>query len=246
MQRLDRFISENSSYTRSQIKEFAKKGRIILDGAIVKKNDIKIDENNCDVICNGEKISKQGFLYVVMNKPKGYVCATEDRNEKTVTELLPPELQGKNLAPAGRLDKDTTGLLLLTNDGDFAHKLISPKHHTSKHYLVTLARDFEDDYIEKLKNGIVLSDGTECLPAYVNMYNNDKKKCVIKLTEGKYHQVKRMFAALGNHVESLKRISIGNFVLPIDLPLGKSMVLLHKEEASFLTNSEKVFSEGGF
>lgn len=181
-----------------------------------------------------------------MNKPKGYVCATEDKNEKTVMELLPDEYKNQGLFPAGRLDKDTTGLVILTNDGDLAHKIISPKKHTSKHYLVTLARKYETEYEEKFKNGIVLSDGTKCKEAEVYLFNEEKNQCIVKLTEGKYHQVRRMFAACGNHVENLHRFAIGNYVLSDKIALGECVVLLHKEICDLLTISERTFFNNEF
>lgn len=246
MQRTDRFISENTEYTRSQAKELLKKGKITVNGEKIKDGKFQINPETDVVAINGEKISVKGSIVLAMNKPKGYVCATEDKNEKTVMELLPDEYKNQGLFPAGRLDKDTTGLVILTNDGDLAHKIISPKKHTSKHYLVTLARKYETEYEEKFKNGIVLSDGTKCKEAEVYLFNEEKNQCIVKLTEGKYHQVRRMFAACGNHVENLHRFAIGNYVLSDKIALGECVVLLHKEICDLLTISERTFFNNEF
>lgn len=244
--RLDKFISDNTSFTRSEAKEILRKNKVNVNDITVKDPKFQIDPDKDIVYLNGERISEKGFIYLAMNKPKGYVCATEDKNEKTVIDLLPDEYKNQGIFPAGRLDKDTTGLVILTNDGDFAHKIISPKKHTSKHYLVTLSRKYENDYAEKFKNGIELSDGTKCLEALVYPVSGENNKCIVRLTEGKYHQVKRMFAAVGNHVEELHRFAIGNYVLKPEITSGKCVVVLHKEIGEILTISERVFSDGDF
>lgn len=240
MDRIDKLISENSSLSRSQAKDEIKKGKVIVNGASVKDPKTKADIDNDIILLNGEKIMKKGFTYIIMNKPAGFVCAARDRTEKTVMELLPSELKRKDIFPAGRLDKDTTGLLLLTDDGDFAHRLIHPKTHASKIYLAELSRDAEDGYAERFRQGIVLADGSVCQPAGLIILKN-KRKCFVTLYEGKYHQVKRMFAACGNHVEKLCRIAIGNYFLDPEMKPGECVVLLHKEHEKLLIKSEPEF-----
>ena len=227
--RLDKFISERTEYTRSQIKELAAKGKITIDGAPVKRCDVKIDPDTVNAEVCGRTVGNSRFRYILLNKPQGYVCSTDDKDGDTVLKLLPPEIRTKGMFPAGRLDKDSIGALLITDDGELAHNLLSPKHHIPKIYIVKLARPFENNYINKFENGIVLADGETCLPARVKKAENTDRLAFVELNEGKYHQVKRMFAAVGNHVELLMRVSLGALVLPEKLAIGECMELLHKD-----------------
>lgn len=224
--RLDKFISERTEYTRSQIRELAAKGRITVDGMSVKRPDVKIDDTAAAVTICGQEIRSQRFSYLLLNKPQGYVCSTDDKDGETVMKLIPPEYRKKGMFPAGRLDKDSMGALLLTNDGELAHRMLSPKHHIPKIYIVQLGRKFENNYINKFEGGITLADGEACMPAKVRQSENSDKLAFIELYEGKYHQVKRMFAAVGNHVELLMRISLGSLVLPEKLRIGESMEIM--------------------
>ena len=224
--RLDKFISERTEYTRSAIKELAAKGKITVDGSTVRRPDVKIDDGAAAVTVCGQEIKSQRYSYILLNKPQGYVCSTDDKDGETVLSLLPPEMRRKGLFPAGRLDKDSMGALLLTNDGELAHKMLSPKNHIPKIYIVQLGRKFENNYINKFEEGLTLADGETCLPARVRQSENSDKLAFIQLYEGKYHQVKRMFAAVGNHVELLMRISVGSLVLPEKLRIGESMEIL--------------------
>ena len=227
--RLDKFISERTEFSRSQIKQLAAKGQITLNGCPVKKSDTKIDAD-CDCVSvSGRNISAQRFRYILLNKPEGYVCSTNSSDGPSVLELIPPELRTKGLFPAGRLDKDSLGALLVTDDGELAHRMLSPKSHIPKIYIVKLDRPFQNKYIDIFKNGILLADGETCLPAKVRMAENSDKLVFVELMEGKYHQVKRMFAAVGNHVEVLMRISLGSLVLPETLGFGDCIELLHKD-----------------
>ena len=205
--RLDKFISERTEYSRSQIKQLASKGEIKLNNAAVKKSDLKIDPGSDTVTVSGKVVSAQRFKYILLNKPQGYVCSTDEKDGRTVLELVPLELRSKGLFPAGRLDKDSLGALLITDDGELAHRMLSPRSHIPKIYIVKLARPFQNKYIDIFKNGIELADGEVCLPARVSGAENCDKLAFIELFEGKYHQVKRMFAAVGNHVEILIRTS---------------------------------------
>ncbi|MBQ8687810.1 MAG: 16S rRNA pseudouridine(516) synthase [Ruminococcus sp.] len=226
--RLDKFLSERTAYSRSQIKELIAAKKVTVNGTAAGKANLNVAET--DTVClGGQAVRSQKMLTVLLNKPAGYVSATEDRTERTVLELLPPELQGQGLFPVGRLDKDTTGMLLLTNDGALSHRLTAPKKHVPKFYEVTLARPFEASCTELFASGMTLGNGDVCLPAEVGALTEDGRKALVCLHEGKYHQVKRMFAAAGNHVVQLHRIGMGGLLLPDDLPLGKAFVLLDKD-----------------
>lgn len=227
--RLDKYISERSDYSRSQIKALASSGKIDVDGNIVKKSDLKIDCENAVVKVCGTVVSPSKFRYILLNKPDGYVCSTTEDDGKNVLELIPPELRKKGLFPAGRLDKDSLGALLITDDGELAHRMLSPRSHVPKIYVVKLARSFESKYVDLFSQGIALSSGEVCQPAKVKSVENCDKLAIIELHEGKYHQVKRMFAAVENHVERLMRISVGGLILPENLGIGDCMELLHKD-----------------
>ena len=227
--RLDKYISERTDYTRSQIKTLAQKGKIAVNGEIVKKSDTKIDSDTAAVEICGTAVSASKFRYILLNKPDGYVSSTEENDGISVMTLIPPELNKKGLFPAGRLDKDSLGALLITDDGDLAHRMLSPKSHVPKIYLVKLDRSFESKYVDIFSKGIVLSNGEKCLPAKVKAVENCDKLALIELHEGKYHQVKRMFAAVENHVEKLMRITVGGLILPEKLRFGECMELLHKD-----------------
>lgn len=233
--RLDRFISERGELTRSRIKELAAKGQIRVNGAVVRKSDTKIDPDADADEVQGSRIAAQRYKYVLLNKPAGYVSSTEENDGPTVMELLPPEQRAKNMFPAGRLDKDSLGALLLTDDGELAHRMLSPRNHIPKIYIVKLADSFQSKYVDLFAKGITLSDGYQCLPAKVKNVESSEKLAFIELCEGKYHQVKRMFAAVENHVEVLMRVSVGGLILPEKLAQGQSMELLHKDVENLFT-----------
>lgn len=227
--RLDKFVSERTNYSRSQIKILIKKGNIKINGFPAKSPDVKIDPDTQKVTVLENEIVYREHTYVLLNKPAGYVCSTDPKDGKTVLELIPPQLRTKDMFPAGRLDKDSYGALLLTDDGDLAHRILSPKKHIPKIYIVKLADSFQNNYVNQFKNGILLSSGEQCLPAYVRPDENNEKLAFIQLFEGKYHQVKRMFSAVGNHVDFLMRISLGGLILPQTLGFGDCIELLHKD-----------------
>lgn len=227
--RLDKFISERTEYSRREIKELARKGGIKLNGAAVKAPDVKIDPENDTVEVCGKTVQSERFRYLLLNKPQGYVCSTDEKDGKTVMELVPAELRTKGMFPAGRLDKDSLGALLITDDGELAHKILAPGRHVSKIYIVKLDRPFQSNYIDLFGKGIDLKTGERCLPAKVKPLENSEKHVFVELCEGKYHQIKRMFAAVGNHVEVLMRISVGGLILPEKLAIGECMELLHKD-----------------
>ncbi len=199
-----------------------KKGRITLNGAVVKDSSVKVNENTDVVAVDGEVISLKKHIYIMLNKPQGVVSASDSETDKTVIDLVPDELFRKGLFPAGRLDKDTTGFVLITDDGDFAHKILSPKNHIFKTYLAGLEHPLSYEHIEELENGITLGDGTVLKEAKVEVINNTDKPLVkIMICEGKYHQVKRMFAATGNKVISLHRTKMGQLDLDESLKMGE-------------------------
>ncbi len=221
--RIDKILSESNIMTRSEARAAAKKGRIAVNGAVVRSSDEKADD--ADVISlDGKPIERRKFFYYMMNKPAGYVCATED-NGPTVLDLLAPEDRARGIFPAGRLDKDTVGLLVITNDGPLAHDLLSPKKHVSKTYYFELESDLSRDDADLLSQGVPM-DGTVTKPATIV---SERRSGTITVTEGKFHQIKRMFAYVGNKVTYLKRISFGPLELDSTLAEGKYRFLTLEE-----------------
>ena len=174
------------------------------------------------------------YVYIMLNKPQGVVCSTKDGQSRTVIELVPEKLRRKGLFPAGRLDKDTEGFVLLTDDGELAHKMLSPKSHVPKTYFVRLALPWQEDYKEKFSGGLVIDGGEKCLPAEFCGSGENDHECTLILHEGKFHQVKRMFKILGNEVVFLKRIAIGNVKLDRKLALGECLEIMHKDVENLL------------
>ncbi len=227
MQRLDKFISENSAFSRSEIRQLVRRGRITVNGAVERAFDKKINPECDKIAVNGEVISKMGFVYIVMNKPKGVISASNDKNARTVVDLVPPEYRHLELFPVGRLDKDTTGLLIITNDGEFAHKVISPKNDVPKCYEAELDGEPDVSLIEKFAKGTSLADGSLCRPAVLEIVG--ERLARLTITEGKYHQVKRMFGVFDLGVNNLHRLSIGELLLPNDLLPGECMTMSGEE-----------------
>ena len=223
--RLDKMLSENTAFTRSEIKALIRKGQATVNGVTVKAADTKVAFGDTITFC-GKPVNTDEFIYVKMNKPKGVLTATRD-NRETVVDLLPPELNIKNLFPVGRLDKDTTGLLILTNDGELAHRLISPKNHAEKVYEVVLDGEAPQSLIEEFEKGVTLHDGTKLKPASLKIV--DTNKCIVTLTEGKYHQIKRMFGVYNLGVNELKRIAFSGILLTKSLKEGESKILTNDE-----------------
>lgn len=226
MERIDKIIASQGKYTRSEVRKLASQGKITVDGTVIKKSDIKVDTSSVKIIINGEELNFKEHLYLILNKPKGYVSATEDRDCQTVLELVPDELFRSSLFPAGRLDKDTTGLMIITDDGDLAHNILAPKKHIRKIYEVTLDVPVTEDMIQKFKDGIELNDG-ECKSALLEI--TGENTCKVTITEGRYHQIKRMFGCCKAKVIELNRICMGNLFLPTDLGLGECRELTEEE-----------------
>ena len=212
--------------TRTQVKDMLKKGLVTVDDIIVKDPGLKIDTTALSIIkVSGEVISYSEYEYYMLNKPAGVITATSDKKQSTVMDLV--KGNRKDMFPVGRLDKDTEGLLLITNDGDLAHELLAPKKHVDKTYYAELLKDVSDNYIKEFSNGIVLKDGIKTMPAVLIIL--DKRRVELTIHEGKYHQVKRMFEATGNKVTYLKRLSMGSLTLDETLPLGGYRPLTENE-----------------
>ena len=229
-ERLDKLIASQGLLSRNDVKTMVKKGEVSVNGAIVKDSSIKVSYED-DIKIKGESLSQTEYVYIMLNKPKGVVSASEDKRDKTVVDILPDELKRKNLFPAGRLDKDTTGFSLITDDGDFAHRILSPARHVDKTYIATVSDKIDFAKAKKaFSDGVVLGDGTVLLSAQLELIEEKENqifKVVIK--EGKYHQIKRMFASLGTTVIELKRIAIGGLALDFSLKEGEARVITEEE-----------------
>lgn len=229
-ERLDKLIASQGKLSRSDVKKMVKSGRVTVDGAVVKSADIKVDAEKSRISVDGKELSYKKHIYIMLNKPQGVISASNDKTQKTVVDLVPPELYRDGLFPAGRLDGDTVGFVLITDDGDFAHRILSPKNHIMKTYHATLKAPLTESDIERFKNGIELSDGTLCLEAEVRMLEGtDEPTAEVKICEGKYHQVKRMFAALGNKVVYLRRVKMGELFLDESLKEGECREITAEE-----------------
>ena len=225
--RLDKYISDCGVASRREIKQLVKAGRVTVNGAFAKAPEEKIDTDTAVVRLDGAVLCYKKYRYFMLNKPSGILSATDDGNQRTVIDLFPAEYKKAGLFPVGRLDKDTTGLLLITNDGDFAHKVISPKSGITKVYLAQTAEPVGASDAAAFEKGIILSDGTECRPARLTPLPDSA--CLVEVTEGKYHQVKRMLASCGKPVTALKRLSIGGLRLDEHLAPGQFRELTDDE-----------------
>ena len=226
--RIDKFLSNMGIATRTESSKTARQGGILVNGAVVKKADVHIDPEKDVVTYLGRKIEYRKYTYILMNKPDGVVSATEDGRDKTVIDLLPEELQKLNLFPCGRLDKHTLGLVMLTDDGDLAHRLLSPKHHVKKKYYFESKFPLTDDEISYLEKGATLEDGYVTKPSEIELFEN-KKSGHITLVEGKYHQIKRMLESVNNKITYLERITFGPLVLDENLERGEWRFLTENE-----------------
>ena len=228
--RLDKFISTTTTLSRAEAKKVIKKG-ILINDKLIKTPDYKIDEFKDQVIVNGNRLVYQKYVYIMMNKPKNTVSATEDAIERTVVDILRDEDRIYKVFPVGRLDKDTEGLMLLTNDGELAHKLISPKKDVEKKYYVEVSGELKNEHLKIIKEGVILEDGYRCKPARLEILDSSEgnSKANIFITEGKFHQVKRMMKSLGATVTYLKRLSIGSLKLDENLKLGEYRYLTDDE-----------------
>ena len=229
MMRLDRYLCETGFGTRSQVKALLKKGLVQVDGEIVKKPELKIDENRAQVFCGGAAAGYQKYVYLMMNKPPGVLSATEDRRQKTVLDLVEGPVPD-GLFPVGRLDKDTEGLLLLTNDGELAHRLLSPKKHVDKIYEAKVEGRVTEEHVRRFEEGLDIGEKKLTLPAALEILSSGEESRVrVTIREGKFHQIKRMFEAVGCRVLWLKRLSMGSLRLDGSLEPGEYRTLKPEE-----------------
>jgi 16S rRNA pseudouridine516 synthase len=229
MERLDKFLCDSGVGTRSQVKLILKAGRITVDGTVIRDNSMKIDPQKQAICLDGELLGGKRRMVLMLNKPAGYITATEDPKDATVMELLPAQYHSMDLKPIGRLDKATEGLLLFTNDGDLLHRLISPKKEVPKVYYARHEGVASEDDVAAFATGLELRDGTKCLPAKLESIGTGES--LITVCEGKYHQVRRMMASRGMHVEYLERQQEGGLILG-DLPRGAVRELTEEEIAT--------------
>ena len=229
MLRLDKFLADMGKGTRSELKRELKKGLVTVNGKTEKSPERKIDPETDQVVYRGEPVCYEKFFYYMLNKPPGFVSATEDRRERTVMELM-KGASGKGLFPVGRLDKDTEGLLLITNDGELAHRLLHPGRHVDKVYMAELAGPVTEEMIRLFAEGLDIGDDIPALSArLVVLENGPRARTEITICEGRYHQVKRMAEAVGSRVLSLKRLSMGPLKLDENLPAGHYRPLTQEE-----------------
>ena len=228
--RLDKILASTGRWSRKEAKELIKEGRVLLDGLPASKGEVKCDPEQTELRVDGVVLSFHAYVYVMLHKPAGILSATEDRHQETVLDLLPPELQKRALFPMGRLDKDTEGLLLLTDDGPLGHWLLSPKHHVDKVYYVRTAGTLTEEDSNAFAAGLALEDGLVCLPARLERISANEG--YVTLHEGKFHQIKRMFASREKPVLYLKRLSMGPLRLDEGLERGKWRYLSEEETAA--------------
>lgn len=224
--RLDKFLCDTAGLTRTEAKNAVKKGQIAVNGQVQKAADFKVKETTDTVTFQGKPLSYAAFHYYMLHKPAGVITATEDKKESTVMDILREE-KVKNLFPVGRLDKDTEGLLLITDDGELAHNLLSPKKHVDKEYLVKVRDSISEEDCRKLSEGVDIGDEKPTAPAKVERVA--EKEILLTIREGRFHQVKRMLQAVGNEVLYLKRLSMGRLRLPEDLEKGAYRSLSEEE-----------------
>lgn len=226
--RLDKLLAESGQGSRSEVKTYIKNGQVTVNGNIIQIPETKVQPEEDTIICKGKQLQYEPLVYYMLHKPQGVVSATEDNVSKTVIELLAGEKR-TDLFPVGRLDKDTEGLLLITNDGQFAHDLLSPRKQVAKTYFARINGPVTEDEKIRFAQGLDIGDEKITLPAELQIAGERSDEVLVTITEGRYHQVKRMFAVFGQEVVYLKRISIGNLQLDDDLPLG-AYRKLQKEE----------------
>ncbi len=230
MERLDKIVASMTGGSRKDARGMVLRGRVSVNGKVCGNIALKVDPNTDDIKVDGQSLTYKKYVYIMINKPKGILSASNDKTRETVVDLVKPEYSRDGLFPVGRLDKDTTGLLIITDDGDFGHKVISPKSGIEKEYLVTLDKPITDDDIKVLESGVTLADGTVCRPARVKVA--DKPNLVyMTITEGKYHEIKRMLGVVGIGVDQLERIRIGKLYKDNKLSSGQYRELSAEELA---------------
>ncbi len=232
MERLDKAFSSCKLYSRAEITKIIKQKRVSINGKIISDPSFKIDVNSDEIVLDGKKVEFNKFVYIMLNKPQGVVSSTDDNRDKTVVDILPDSFKRKGLFPVGRLDKDTVGLVILTDDGVSAHKRLSPKTHAEKVYYFETAGEVTSEVAKEIESGVLLKDGYKTLPCKIKMLS--KTSGEITLVEGKYHEIKRIFGAKGNRITYLKRISFGGIILDNNLPEGSCRYLTEEEKILFI------------
>lgn len=227
-QRFDKIIASQFSISRKDARTAIRKGKCTVDGLVLKDPSVSVSTDS-EIVFDGQVLKYEKYIYILMNKPRGVLSASSDKKRQTVVDLVPMQYKRNGLFPVGRLDKDTTGLLIITDDGDFAHKAISPKKNVYKTYETQLDGEVTQQMVESFEKGITLADGTLCRKAFLTPLENNCAR--IKICEGKYHQIKRMFGTVGLGVNGLKRVSFGALTLPESLDEGECR-LLSKDEIS--------------
>lgn len=227
--RLDKFLSNSGKGSRKEIKQILKEGTVTVNGKAIKDASYKVDEVNDKILIGNLPIIYKPFVYLMLNKPQGYVSAVYDKRLPVVTDLVPEKYSHYELFPVGRLDIDTEGLLILTNDGDLCHRLLSPKKHVDKTYFVRCKNELKESDIQLFKDGVTLDDGYKTMSASLKIDTAKTNECLLTIQEGKFHQVKRMMEAIDNKVVYLKRIKMGALSLDDSLPLGKMRELTEHE-----------------
>lgn len=229
MLRIDKYLADCGLGTRSEVKKYIKAKQITVNGELISKPDVKVDENKDSICFKGKEVTYEKYVYYLFHKPAGCVTAKQDNVHKTVMEYFPEEIRAKDIAPVGRLDLDTEGLLLFTNDGPLTHHLLSPTHHIPKTYYAMLDKEVPASAVEQFKVGVDIGDDKPTLPAELVILSG--KEAELTIHEGRFHQVKRMFEAVGCTVTYLKRISMGSLILG-DLPKGEYRKLTEEEVAT--------------
>ena len=232
--RFDKIIASQFNISRKDARIGIRRGKGAVDGQVIKDPSAQVSVNS-EIVYNGQALNYKEYIYILMNKPKGVISASTDKSKSTVVDLVPQELKRNNLFPVGRLDKDTTGLLIITDDGEFAHNAISPKKDVLKTYIATLDGAVTQKMVEVFEKGVVLADGTVCKKAYLKPIGENKAE--IKISEGKYHQIKRMFGTVGLGVNELCRTGFGSLMLPDDLKEGECKELEIREIQAMLKKS---------
>ncbi len=227
--RLDKYLANMGIGSRSEIKKYIKNRRVKVNGVYISDSGDIVSTDD-DIRFDEERIFYKKFIYIMMNKPQGVISATEDRYQNTVLDLLDSSYLNFDLFPVGRLDKDTEGLLLLTNDGKLAHNMLSPKKHVDKKYYVEVSGNLTNEDIKAFSGNITLDDGYECMPAKLEILNSDNiSKAYVTIKEGKFHQIKRMFESIGKEVIYLKRLTMGSLELDENLEPGEYRELTEQE-----------------
>lgn len=229
MERLDKILSSQGVGTRSEVRKMIWSGKVTVDGAVCRAIDQKLEPSEHDIAVGGNVICYRKHLYIMMNKPDGVVSASNDSHVETVIDILPSDLRRRGLFPVGRLDKDTTGLLIITDDGAFAHSVTSPGKKVYKTYRVSLDGALSEDDAERLRRGVTIDGNEKCLPAQVAVLDEEHFIYEVKICEGKYHQIKRMAQAVGRSVTALERTAVGGLVLDRSLARGQARELTDRE-----------------